>query len=159
MRVLAPLAVVLCLAAPAVASADAPRNVVVILGLATPHGEIGIDAGITVHPIVTLSTGVGLSFNGVQVAWMARLQTPTRPVRGYLGLGLSCGNYEAFDPVGVDDARAKVLWDNTELGIEVFAGSLLVRVFGGLGVGVNPGKLPRGADGLPYVGLGVGSTF
>jgi hypothetical protein len=135
--------------------------VYLVLGLATPVGEIGLEAATHIDERVEVSAGVGIGSGGGQWALMPRLRWGDDSFAVTAGLGASVGKFaqlqlcETLAECELPGSYA--LWGNAEVGLEHWSGRLALRGALGLGIGCYLANcVPDRQLVLPYLGFGVG---
>ena len=150
-----------------------PHNrISLLVGLATPTGELGFEyTFVRRYFEVGLAAGVGIL--GPQTSLMPRLRLDDRGAEFTLGAGISGGPYNdpvflclSEEPGRCDSTKATVLWANAELGAAMRArNGMTLRLYGGAGKLVAhsgcTGPQCAGIDGqtMPYLGVGIGYSF
>lgn len=159
-------------AAPADPDPQPHNRMSLLVGLATPTGELGFEYTF-IRRYFEIGAGAGVGVLGPQASIMPRLRLNDRGAEFTLGAGLSGGPYNdpvflclSEEPGRCDSTKATVLWANLELGVAVRARSgATLRVYGGAGELVGhagcTGPKCEGVDGqtMPYLGVGIGYSF
>jgi len=107
-----------------------PNKLAVVLGLASPWGELGVSYQRQLRPSLALETGVGLGATGLQLAVLPKLLIGSGAARLYL---------EAGPSLTLNDQAGAGLWAAGEVGFESTFGNWT------LGFGAGAGILAAGA--------------
>lgn len=151
------LALTLC---PAAASADARPSlderweateaiVDLQLGVNAPLGALGVSLELDPLPWIVTGVGLGVSFNGPQLAGYGRPRVRlTEGVTLGADLGLSIGDYsDCFFDCEYGHHWSSALWLNAGLSAEFFwTGSAHARLFAGRAFMLNPGSGELGSE-------------
>ncbi|MFT3697768.1 MAG: hypothetical protein QM831_31805 [Kofleriaceae bacterium] len=154
------------------APAENRSQVSLVVGLATPVGEVGAEYALAVQRHLEIAFGAGLGFsssNLPQLAVMPRATTQLGPVKLALGLGMSEGPWNNVSAFADDNAKpVSALWTNAEASVQLDLGErAFVRLFGGAGMLTAHSQPEQMGDAgdytngtvLPYVGLGFGARI
>jgi len=110
--------------------ATTPNKLALVLGLASPWGELGVSYQRKIRPSLALETGVGLGATGLQLAALPKL---------LLGSGAAHLYVEAGPSLTLNDQAGAGLWAAGEVGFESTFGSWT------LGFGAGASILAAGA--------------